>query len=132
MHRSRILVADDNDTVRSFLIRLIQESDDMEIIGEASDGSAAVEMTKQLMPNMIIMDVNMPVMDGIEATHAIHSEFPEIAVIGFSIFDESDTGQAMLDAGAVSCFSKNVPCDSFLSGIREVLARSSRSVHHMV
>jgi DNA-binding NarL/FixJ family response regulator len=122
MNRFRVLIADDNDTVRRCFASLICESGDIEVIGEASNGSIAVKMAKQLLPDAVIMDVNMPYMDGIEASRAIHAEFPRIQVIGLSMFDKSDMGEKMLKAGAVAYFSKTDPLDKIIAGIHEVLA----------
>jgi DNA-binding NarL/FixJ family response regulator len=122
MNRFRILIVDDNDLIRRFLAQLIQESGDIEIVGEASDGCAAVEMTKQLIHDAVLMDINMPYMDGIEASRAIHSEFPTIQVIGLSMLDKSEIGREMLEAGAVTCFCKNDPWDEIIAGIHQILA----------
>src|SRR5512147_2060591 len=103
MDRLRVLVVDDNDGMRRMIILLLRDADDMEVVGEAADGNAAVEMARWLVPDIVIMDVNMPGMDGIKATQAIHSEFPQMNVIGFSLFDSPEVGEAMLEAGAISC-----------------------------
>jgi DNA-binding NarL/FixJ family response regulator len=68
MHRFSVLIADDNDLLRKCFASLIRESGDIDVIGEASDGSAAVEIARQLLPDAVIMDVNMPCMDGIAAS----------------------------------------------------------------
>jgi DNA-binding NarL/FixJ family response regulator len=122
IRKFRILVADDNNLVRAYLVRLIHESDDLKVVGEATNGYAAVEMTKRLSPDAVIMDVNMPQMDGIEASRAIHSQFPEINVIGYSMSEESDAGTRMLEAGAAGYFLKTDPWDEVIAGIRQVLA----------
>ena len=122
MRKFRILIADDNDLIRAFLVRLIHESDVFEVVGEATNGYAAVEMTKRLSPDAVIMDVSMPQMDGIEASRAIHSEFPKINVIGYSMLDKSEAGMRMLEAGAVGYFSKTDPWDEVIAEIHRVLA----------
>ncbi len=127
MNRFRILIADDNELVRTCMARLIQDSGDMEIVGQANNGYATVEMTKRLVPDAVILDINMPKMDGIEASRAIHSECPKIQVIGYSIFDKLEAGERMLRAGAVGYFSKTDPWDEVLFGIRQLLTSKPNS-----
>jgi len=74
--RTRILIADDRTMFRDGLKALINRQADMEVVGEAENGQKAVEMGRELLPDVILMDVNMPVMDGIEVTHQIHAEMP--------------------------------------------------------
>ena len=120
--RFRILIADDNDLIRRCMASLMQESGDIEIIGEASDGFDAVQLTRLLTPDAVIMDINMPRMDGLQASRAIHFEFPQTKVIGFSMFDDPLIKQEMLLAGAVTCFSKNDPWDKVVAGIHQIIA----------
>ena len=103
------------------MARLIQDSGDIEVVGHANDGHSTVEMTKRLVPDAVILDINMPHMDGIEASRAIHSEFPKIQVIGYSIFNKLEVGERMLKAGAVGYFSKADPWDEVFLGIRKIL-----------
>lgn len=124
MGKYRFLLADDSPVIRKCLSSLIAESEDMEIVGEGRDGHEAVDMAKRLRPDAIIMDVNMPNMDGIEATSRIHSEFPEILVIGFSLFEDPQIAGKMLNAGAIRCLSKSMPWESFISEIRQALSKS--------
>lgn len=121
MNRFRILIADDNDLIRRCIADLIRESEDMSIVGEASDGSVIVDMAKQLLPDAVIMDVNMPRMDGLEASRAISSECPQVRVIGLSMYDKSEMGERMLNAGAVAYFSKTDPWDELIAGIHKIL-----------
>jgi DNA-binding NarL/FixJ family response regulator len=124
MGKYRLLLTDDSPAIRKCLSSLIAETEDMEIVGEGQDGHEAVDLTKCLRPDAIIMDVNMPNMDGIEATNRIHSEFPEILVIGFSLFEDPETAGKMLNAGAIRCLSKSMPWESFLSEIRQALSNA--------
>ncbi|HWU36648.1 MAG TPA: response regulator transcription factor, partial [Candidatus Acidoferrum sp.] len=87
-------------------------------VGEASDGKDALLQTGHLRPHVIIMDVGMREMNGIEATRAIHAQWPEVQVIGLSMYDETDKGAAMREAGAVNYLSKLGPSEALLAAIR--------------
>jgi DNA-binding NarL/FixJ family response regulator len=125
MSKHRILLADDNDLVRSLLAQLLESSKDVQVIGQAADGYAAVEMVKQCSPDAVIMDVRMPRMDGVEASRIIHSEFPSVRIIGLSILEMEDIDKDMLEAGAVACFSKNDSWDAIMAGIHHALSSGS-------
>ena len=87
-------------------------------MGEASNGKAALELARSLEPDVVLMDVNMPIMNGIEATRAIHGEFPGISVIGLSMYEKNEQATPMLDAGAVGYVSKSDAPDILLAAIR--------------
>jgi DNA-binding NarL/FixJ family response regulator len=91
---------------------------DIEVVAEASDGQAAVDLVRSLQPDVVTMDVSMPGMDGVEATRLIHAEFPQVSVIGLSMFEESERAQAMRDAGAVTYLTKSGPPTALVSAIR--------------
>lgn len=123
--RIRVLVVDDHAIVRQGLVRLLSGESDLEVVGEASDGQEAVVLTRQLQPDVVIMDVSLREMNGVEATRAIHSELPATQVIGLSMYDEADKGPAMREAGAVDYLSKLGPSEALLTAIRSCI-RSSR------
>ena len=106
---------------RVLLANLFGESPDIEIVGEASDGEAAIEMTKRLLPDAVIMDIGMPHMSGIDASRVIRSEHPEIQVIALSMFEEAEMGKKMKEAGAERYFCKNEPWSETIQGIHHVL-----------
>jgi DNA-binding NarL/FixJ family response regulator len=110
---------------RVLLSHLFGDSPDMEIVGEAPDGETAIEMARELLPDAVIMDVGMPYMSGIDASRVIHSEHPEIQVIALSMFDETEMGSRMKDAGAVSYFCKTEPWAETIEGIHHVLVTDS-------
>jgi len=106
MMRIRVLLADDSAILRRCLVEFLEKFPDIEIAGEACDGKMAVELTKQLVPDVVIMDVNMPEMNGIEATRAIRNSLPKVNVVGLSMSDDADCRKAMRQAGAAAFVSK--------------------------
>ncbi len=114
----RVLLADDHRVMRQGLAHLLKEEKDIEIVGEAVDGEAAVNLARQLRPNVIIMDVSMPGMNGIEATRLIHAELPDIQVIGLSTFGEAEQAAEMRDAGAAAYLTKSGATDAVIAAIR--------------
>lgn len=114
----RVLLADDHEVVRQGLAIVLAREEDIEIVGEASDGQSAVDLARRLRPNVVTMDINMPVMSGIEATRVLHGELPAIRVIGLSMFGEAEEGRALLAAGAVDFLSKAGASTRLLAAIR--------------
>lgn len=116
--RIRVLLVDDHRIVREGLAGLLKQHSEIDLVGEADDGSTAVEMVRHIAPDVVIMDVNMPRMNGIEATAAITSEHPGIRVIGLSLHEQEDMAHAMFDAGAVGYVTKGGPAEDLLAAIR--------------
>jgi DNA-binding NarL/FixJ family response regulator len=116
----RVLLADDHPIVRMGLARVINAQPDIEIVGEASDGQDAIALTRQVLPHVVVMDVNMPKMNGIAATRIIRNDFPEIQVIGLSMCEEVIEGREMQGAGATEYLMKSGPVDAILAAIRRV------------
>jgi DNA-binding NarL/FixJ family response regulator len=114
----RVLLADDHAVVREGLARLLGGEPDIEIVGQAADGQEAVELAARLLPDIVLMDMSMPRLNGVEATRAIRNENPDIRVIGLSMFEESDRAQALRDAGAVGYLTKSGPPRELLQAIR--------------
>jgi CheY-like chemotaxis protein len=117
-----ILLVDDHDMVRKGLRQMIEQQDDMSVVAEASDGREAVELARRYSPDIIVMDVNMPVMDGIEATQKIKSEMPNIRIIGLSLHDSEEVIQNMYNAGASSYLIKNEAFETLIKTIRSEVA----------
>lgn len=114
----RIVLADDHPVMRKGLRGIIEKQADMEVIGQASDGGEAVKMALDLEPDVVVMDVTMPVLDGIEATRRIISERPEICVIGLSMHEDPVLADEMRAAGALRCLTKSCPTEVLLDAIR--------------
>ena len=103
----RILVVDDNTVVRESLCDLLQDREEFRVVGEASNGLDAIAQARSLRPEVIIMDISMPEMDGIEATRRIHAELPSIQIFGLSAMALSSNLQAIKQAGGSDYFVKN-------------------------
>jgi len=116
--RLRVLVVDDRALVRRGFATLLAGEPDLTVVGEAANGQMAIELTRQLAPDVILMDISMPVLNGIEATRTIHAEFAGIRVIGLSMFEEPEQPEAMRQAGAVGYLSKNDSVEALLAAIR--------------
>jgi signal transduction histidine kinase/ActR/RegA family two-component response regulator len=113
-----VLLVDDHAIVRQGLSTLLADEPGIEVIGEAGDGHAAVRAARELHPRVVIMDVSMPGMDGVEATRRLCAELPEIAVIGLSMFEEADRASFMLEAGARMYMTKDGPLENLVAAIR--------------
>ena len=114
----RVLLADDHRVTREGLRRLLEEEPDILIVGEAADGQEAVELANTLSPDVILMDLSMPRLNGVEATRAIHNDYPDIRIIGLSMFEEAERAQALRDAGAVNYLTKSGPSSALIEAIR--------------
>jgi CheY-like chemotaxis protein len=105
-HELRVLVADDHHVMRQGLVSLVAEQPSIEVVGEASNGVEAVEMAKQLAPDVIVMDVSMPEMDGVEATRRVKRLFPKTRVIALTMYDDEQIEREMRSAGAEEFVNK--------------------------
>ena len=114
----RTLVVDDHMVMREGLAGLLVAASDIDVIGKAADGVAAIKLVRELRPDVVLMDISMPGMDGIEATKIIHHELPDVRVIGLSMFSEEERGAAMCQAGAVGYLTKSGPSDAVIDAIR--------------
>ncbi len=123
----RVMLADDHILVRQGISNLLADQPDLDVIGEVADGQEAVDMATRLLPDVILMDVSMPKLNGIEATRAIHNEYPEMCIIGLSMFEDSERAQAMRDAGAVSYLTKSGPVDVLMNAIRTSVQSSAET-----
>lgn len=115
----RVLLADDHQVMRQGLMAMLQNARDIVVVGEAEDGREAVDMIPKCRPDVVIMDISMPIMDGIDATRRIKREWPDLRVIGLSMFEEEDLAETMLDAGAESYLSKVLGLKELVDVIRK-------------
>lgn len=114
----RVLLADDHQILREGLASLLADEPDMEVVGEAGDGQEAIELARSTDPDVILMDVTMPGVDGIQATRQITSERSTVRVIGLSMHEEEDMAKAMRAAGATAYLSKGGPSEALIAAIR--------------
>jgi len=122
MSTIRILLAEDHVVVRQGTRQLLEHESDFEIVGEAGDGEEAVQLASQVKPDVVIMDVAMPKLSGIEATKQIKNNLPTIAVLVLTGYDYDEYIFSMLEAGACGYLLKNVSGDELISAIRAVYA----------
>jgi two-component system, NarL family, response regulator NreC len=120
MDKIRLLLVDDHKIVRAGLKMLFQAEPDMEIVGEASSGTSALKRVAELQPDVVVMDVAMPGMSGIEATRQIKEESPETAVIALTMHEDEQYFFQMLAAGASGYVPKRAAPDDLVSAIRTV------------
>jgi two-component system response regulator NreC len=114
----KVLIVDDHTIVRHGLSRSIQQQEDMEVVGQAGDGRAAVEMAKKVSPNVILMDVSMPYLNGIEATREILRECPGVRIIALSMHSAKRYVREMFRAGASGYLLKDCEFDELVQTIR--------------
>jgi DNA-binding NarL/FixJ family response regulator len=114
----RVLVVDDHWLVRHGLSLLFESAEDVTLVGEAANGLEAVEKTRALMPDVVLMDLSMPVMDGVEATRRIVTNHPAIKVVALSSFAERRTVLEAIDAGAAGYLLKDGDMDDILRAVR--------------
>ena len=115
----RVLVVDDYTMLRQALRCVISKWSSMEVVGEASDGLEAIEAVPVVRPHVVVMDIDMPRMNGIEATKRIKANFPDIAVIGLSVQHEGESIQQMRAAGILSYLTKESAVEALRQAIEE-------------
>ena len=113
-----VMIVDDHNVVRSGLSAFLMVFDDLEFVGEAGSGEEAVRMCDEAKPDVVLMDLVMPGMDGAQATKAIREKRPDIQVIALTSFKEQELVQGALEAGAIGYLLKNVDADELAGAIR--------------
>jgi CheY-like chemotaxis protein len=121
---TRVLLVDDHAMVRQGLRSVLDAYADLHVVGEAQDGSEAVTLVEELRPHVVVMDINMPKMSGIEATARIKAYWPDILVIGISVNTDDDNRAAMKRAGAAVLLTKEAAVDELYAVIRSETARA--------
>ena len=116
----RIILADDHEILRHGLSRSFLNTEDIEVIGQAKDGHSAVELAKELSPTIIVMDIGMPDLNGVEATRQIAKESPRVKVIGLSMHSSNKYVREMFKAGASGYLLKDCPFEELTKAIRTV------------
>ena len=120
MKKIKVLLAEDHVVVREGTRLLLQREPDMEVVGEASDGEEAIELTSRLSPHVVIMDITMPKLNGIEATKKIKALHPDVAVLILTAYDNDQYIFALLEAGAAGYLLKNARGHEVVDAIRAV------------
>ena len=121
----KILLADDHKITRDGLKALLESQKNMKVIGEADNGRKAVRLAQELHPDVIVMDINMPELNGIEATRQIKSELPETKIIALSMYSDKRYVVGMLKAGVSGYLLKNCAFDELVSAISAVVANQN-------
>src|SRR2546426_10688811 len=120
MRKIGVLLVDDHAVVRQGLRALLAGEEDMEVVGEAENGRQAVTLAKERTPDVVVMDVAMPMLNGLEATRQILKQAPAAKVLVLSSYGDDDCVQGLMDAGAAGYLIKQTAANDLLKGIREV------------
>lgn len=131
MEKIKVLIADDHGVVREGLMAMLQAIDIIDVVGEAKHGMEAVEQTKTLLPDVILMDLRMPCMDGVEATRLIKREFPHIGIIALTMNEEQQHVFDLVRAGATGYLLKDSDSSQIVDAIRAI-ARGDSLIHPSV
>jgi two-component system, NarL family, response regulator LiaR len=114
----RVMLVDDHTMVRRGLATFLKIYDDLQLVGEANSGKAAIQLCAEVLPDVILMDMVMPDMDGAMATRAIRQQFPQVQVIALTSFKEGDLVKNALEAGAIGYLLKDISADELVRAIR--------------
>src|SRR5437870_9315370 len=120
MTKIAVLLVDDHEVVRQGLRALLMAEEDMEVVAEASDGRQAVALARETSPDVIVMDLSMPVLNGLEATRRIHKRVPGAKVLVLSSYDDEEWVAQLIDAGATGYLTKRSAANELVEAIRSV------------
>ena len=118
---ARVVIVDDHDLVRDGYQRMLAREEGLEVVGEAANGREAVERCRELRPDLVLMDVRMPKMDGLEATRRIKAEFPTTGVLVVTTYDNPDYLLEAIEAGAAGYVLKDAPRQQLVNAVRRTL-----------
>ena len=118
--RVRVLIAEDHALVRDGIRELLERQSDIEVVGEAADGEEAVQLARQLQPDIVLMDISMPRLNGVEATRIIKQSSPHIAVLVLSAYDDDAYVFAVFEAGAAGYLLKSAKSIEVVDAVRAV------------
>ncbi len=121
----RVMIVDDHPMVRRGLAAFVKASPDLELVGEAGDGREALDICARVQPDVILMDLVMPKISGVEATRTIRQHCPQVQVVALTSFQDKDLVRQALEAGAISYLLKNVTADELTEAIRSAHAGHS-------
>lgn len=119
MKKIRVLLADDHMVVRQGLRALLAAEQDMDIVGEADTGRQAVQMTKKLLPDVVVMDIAMPLLNGLQATRQLTCEVPSVKIIILSSYSDDEYVQQLTEAGAIGYLIKHTAAYDLIKAVRE-------------
>ncbi len=131
----RIILADDHDILRHGLSRSLEQEQNLKVVGQARDGRSTVELVKELLPDVVVMDIAMPNLNGVEATRQIAKEYTDVKVVALSMYDDNKYVREMFRAGARGYLLKDCSFDELVRAIRTVITGKiyvSPSVGHTV
>jgi two-component system NarL family response regulator len=131
MERIKVLIVDDHRVVREGLSAILQSKENIQVLGEAQDGQEAVEKARSLLPDVILMDVSMPKMSGVEATRIIKREFPHIGIIALTMYEEQQYIFDLVRGGATGYLLKDSDSDQIVKAIQSVY-RGESLIHPAV
>ena len=125
----RVLLVDDHARVRAALRDLLQSYPNLSLVGEASNGEEAIRLVRELSPSVVVMDINMPKLNGIDATMRIKTSYPHVVIVGLSVSASDAHRKAMTDAGATALISKYMAVEQLYVEIQAAINGRSSSTH---
>jgi DNA-binding NarL/FixJ family response regulator len=125
VRKIRVLIVDDHAIVRDGISSLLALAGDMEVVGEATNGKEGLEKVSELLPDVVLMDIAMPIMGGLEATRRIHKEFPDTKILVLTQYDDKDHVFPAIQAGASGFVSKTAASSELALGIRAIFTGES-------